>query len=218
MFGARVQDLPDVAYIPDLQRPIGVSGEVWRQVKLSFMNKCASFLLQPLKDVSKRGVSIDTSLGCKVKVYPRLFSYVVDDPESKDITCIKGGSSQYPCELCMVEHSRLADLEAALAGDFGIRTEKMQRAAFKVVSSAPTQAERRTLSKQKSTHPVPSCLWGFHHQRKGYGTSTWCVGYETMHNEDLGVWETIIEGTESHLMRVHKSTSKASWINTSYLT
>ncbi len=61
-------------------------------------------------------------------VFPRLFSYVVDDPESKDVTCIKGGNSAYPCELCWVPNDQLSNVTLKFAD----RTEKQQVKCVKI--------------------------------------------------------------------------------------
>ncbi len=45
-----------------------------------------------------------------------------------------------------------------------------------------------------STHPVASGIWGFHDCCDGYGSSTLCVAYDTMHNEDLGVFLYLVKG------------------------
>lgn len=60
--------------------------------------------------------------GTTRSVFPRLFSYVVDDPESKDLLCIKGGNSAYSCELCWVPKDRLWDVTVM----YDMRTEKDQ--------------------------------------------------------------------------------------------
>lgn len=43
-------------------------------------------------------------------VIPHLFSFVGDEPELKDVFCIKGAGSKHPCELCMVDSASLNDV------------------------------------------------------------------------------------------------------------
>jgi hypothetical protein len=57
-------------------------------------------------------------------VHPCLFSYVVDDPEGKDVTCIKGSNSNHPCELCWVNRGELDDMRCTIS--FPLRTECQQ--------------------------------------------------------------------------------------------
>lgn len=45
-------------------------------------------------------------------VVPQLFSFVGDDPELKDVLCIKGGNTQHPCEMCLVPNDNLHNLPA----------------------------------------------------------------------------------------------------------
>lgn len=48
------------------------------------------------------GIKVKDPWGQDILAIPRLFSYVVDNPEGKDLSCIKGGSSKLPCEQCKV--------------------------------------------------------------------------------------------------------------------
>lgn len=184
MFGMRIKNLKDVGYIPELDRPPTITDALWRQVKLAFINKCLASLLEPLRLASFSGVALTDSLQRQHNVFPRLFSYVVDDPESKDITCIKGGSTKFPCELCMVDHDSLHDIPAALGNKFKLRTEALQKEHYAKICAASSNAEHDRLSRDLSTHPIPSCLWNWADQLQGYGTSTWAVAYEAMHNEE----------------------------------
>ena len=59
------------------------------------------------------GLDLCDPFGKQRFVIPHLFSYVGDEPELKDIFCIKGHGSKHPCELCMVDSHRLNDVEAA---------------------------------------------------------------------------------------------------------
>lgn len=44
---------------------------------------------------------------------PHFFSFVGDEPELKDVFCIKGHGSKHPCEHCLVDSARLNDMERA---------------------------------------------------------------------------------------------------------
>ena len=61
---------------------------------------------------------------------------MVDEPESKDITCIKGGNTKHPCELCMIEHQQLHVLPVVLEGKIMFRTQKAQEEACNKIRTA----------------------------------------------------------------------------------
>ena len=56
------------------------------------------------------GVQLHDPYGKKQLVFPRLFSYVVDNPECVDLNCTKGGSTRFPCEICWCPHEQLNDI------------------------------------------------------------------------------------------------------------
>ncbi len=186
-YSTRIKNLQNVAYLTDLKRPTELTNDaVWRLVKLTYISKALDLLMQPLKVMSYTGVNLFDPSGKYQLVYPRLLNYVLDDPEGKDILCIKGGQAKHPCEVCWVPHEELLDVTCM----YDARTEDQQRHAF--YSLCSTRTQRRTccpnLSATYSTHPVPSPLWGFCHQDQGVANSMWSLGYETMHNEDLGAF------------------------------
>ena len=113
-----MKNLKNVAYLPTLEKPAMMSNAgLWRQVKLAYFSKALTLLLKPLKvctvflvyvntifihallaqDASHTGMNMYDPSGRYQLVYPRLLSYVVDDPEGKDVMCIKGGNSKHPC-------------------------------------------------------------------------------------------------------------------------
>lgn len=70
-------------------------------------------------------------------VVPQLFSYVGDEPELKDVLCIKGGNTAYPCELCCVHSSQLSHLKASKQHRFPPR-EQADQVSFIVSQSRVT--------------------------------------------------------------------------------
>jgi hypothetical protein len=134
--------------------------------------------------------------GNEVTAYPHLFSYVVDDPEGKDVTCIKGGQSNHPCELCWVSQDQLSNVTIACAE----RTIPQQQAICDGILQAQTTADKAAISAERSTHPVKSCLWGWRFgDLEGPTNMMLCVGYDSMHNDDLGVWCYIVEHVGAYL-------------------
>lgn len=69
-----------------------------------------------------------------------------------------------------------------------------QRKVLHCLLTTNSKTEMEKLSAEYSTHPVPSGIWGFADSYSGYGTSTQAVAYDTMHNEDLGVFLHLVKG------------------------
>lgn len=100
-----------------------------RMVKLTIYSKCLSFLLKDMKTYSFEGgfiifdsgfafnflglmhtillpyvgITLKDPWGNDTKVFPRLFNYVVDNPEMADLWCTKQGTTKYACEICLCE-------------------------------------------------------------------------------------------------------------------
>ncbi len=197
-YSKRIAHLSTVAYIPVLNKPANVSKATWRLVKLWIHSKVVSLLLDPLKRLSKDGKWMKDPTGQPRHVFTRLASYVLDAPEGADVMMVKGWPSQHPCEVCLVTKGELEQL-----GSWTSRTEAVQEQRYKELRQVGSNAERSKLSAQYSQQPVPCALWHFHDQRfQGFGSSTRVLGYEAMHNEDLGVFLYIIQIMDSYLRSI----------------
>jgi hypothetical protein len=136
------------------------------------------------------GVTIPDPWGKDRLVFPQLFSYVVDDPEGKDVSCIKGVPSAEPCEFCRARFGQLLQIRDRWPS----RSEAHQKQLYERAMRCTTATEREALCKKYSFHPVASGLWGFAFaDDPGLGGSAQCFAFESMHNEDLGVFLYIIE-------------------------
>ena len=94
---------------------------------MTVISKCLSRLLEPMKEASHHGLRALCPDGrTLVTAYPRLASYVTDDPESKDIFCIRPAPAQHPCEMCWVQFNSLRDIHNAK--DERTRTAREQEA------------------------------------------------------------------------------------------
>ena len=71
--------LEHVAYFPEF--PAGIKNEV----KLVALSKCLQLLFAPLITAVAGGVELAAPSGLKYLFFPRLLSYVADDPEWRDI-------------------------------------------------------------------------------------------------------------------------------------
>lgn len=47
------------------------------------------------------GVHLEDPWFKETHAYPRLFSYVVDNPELADMWCTKQNMTKFPCEICV---------------------------------------------------------------------------------------------------------------------
>jgi hypothetical protein len=161
-------------------------------------------LLEPLKELSQSGVVLDTLKDGKVNAYPRLMSYVADDPELKDLTGIKGLGSLHPCDACWVDKDNLINIEHR----WPVRTEVQQTLIWEANSARlqrlaePEDLDDFLRSKLDAVHPVPSGLWGFKGQQDGVGNSMLSMGYESMHIEDLGISLYLVDYMRAYLTSV----------------
>ena len=105
-------------------------------MKLAIYSKCLSFLLKDVKQYSYEGgvgyydcthalvygtksnetfllsvgITLKDPWGKDTNVFPRLFSYVVDNPEMADIWCTKQGNTKYPCEICLCDSKDFVEI------------------------------------------------------------------------------------------------------------
>lgn len=142
-----------------------------------------------------------------LKVYPRLLSYVLDDPEGKDISGVKGAPSEHCCEQCWVPFNKLADITL----EWPARTELEQKAIYNSMCDPSTSSKAADdIGKRYSTHKTKCALWGFADQEIGVGNSLHSFGFESMHNEDLGVFVYIIDHSKAYFTKVMPTEKLAS--------
>lgn len=105
-----------VAYIPvvkTLKEPAGK--ERARQRRAAVLQRVLYLVLRSTIVAGNEGVTVqDPSMGRSVVAFPRVLSYLCDQPEERAILCLKGGTCTRPCSLCDV-HVREAGSSAALA-------------------------------------------------------------------------------------------------------
>lgn len=200
----RIRDLQNVGYFPSLSKPAQMSAAVWRLVKLRYMSMAIDALLAPLKSLSYDGIVLTSPIdGETVTVYPRLLSYVMDDPEVKDLTGVKGQGAPHPCEACWVHKDSLLNIQQS----WPVRTETHQALIWMAHDAAmhgqPEPEQLGTFLREKvpSVHPVPSGLWGFAGQQDGHGNSMLAMAYEAMHNEELGLFLYGIDNMREYLTK-----------------
>ena len=146
-------------------------------------------IVQPTSCATAAGVQLADPWGRQRLVFPQLFSYVTDDPEAKDLSCIRGGSTECCCEFCRVPRLSLHDLE----GVWPARTEAFCKGLVDQALGQPSKAAREAFCKEYSIHPVVSGLFGFAAGDSPMGSGMQCFTVECMHVEDLGVFLYIID-------------------------
>jgi hypothetical protein len=191
-----LSDASTVAYFQDLTMPEHVKGVQQRLVKLVYMSKALKALLGPLKAASFEGLKVKDPLGSWMVVYPRLLSYVMDLPESKDVFMVKGMPSSNPCEACMVTKD---DLHNIFKGGIESRTVEHQKKRYNDLISEPSNAKRMKLATSLSTQPVPCALFGFADQEDDDACSVMQVlAHESLHNDDIGVFLYLLDYMDAY--------------------
>jgi hypothetical protein len=125
-------------------------------------------------------------------VFPRLLSYVADLPEQADLTCIKGGNTEFPCDCCWCDHDHLGRLMT-----YRLRTEADQSRLLTLAEESSNFSSLADLS----IHPVASGVWGFRDGDTEKGSSTLSFGFDSLHVDDLGVFPDIIKGVKLYLQK-----------------
>ncbi|KAL4431240.1 hypothetical protein ABPG75_006496 [Micractinium tetrahymenae] len=187
MYGLRIDNIDCLAYFPVLKRPPGVSSHTWRLVRLFAVNECLRRLLAPLKQLANEGKVTAAPSGALYRFFPRLLSYVADDPEVHDISCILSGGTLHPCEQCWELRDNFDGFSTAAPRTTGEQKELRARIC----------AGETNLIKEKSTHPIASGLWAEGDDQAGWEDNELLAtfGFESMHNDDLGVFLDLVELT-----------------------
>jgi hypothetical protein len=202
-YGVRVMSHAHIALLPTLEWPAGLDmskSPLAPIAKRIMISKCITLLLHSLKQASHSGVELLDPWGDMRLVFPALHSYVADDPECKDLCCIKRG--MHPCERCLVHKSAL---NAHPSVKYPVRDEQQQVAEYQRLMQPVTanQQGRRAAPKLEgaySTVRAPSPLWGWRYAGNSrFTSSTLAFPYETMHVSDLGVWPNNISLIQPYL-------------------
>ncbi|CAI5486393.1 unnamed protein product, partial [Closterium sp. Naga37s-1] len=79
--------------------------------KMQVHNYIMRDVLQSLKTASYTGIAMKNAAGESINVWPYLYAYVSDYPESCKITCMKSLGTLFPCSICKVDKKHLAVLQ-----------------------------------------------------------------------------------------------------------
>jgi len=187
--------LQHVAYFPEF--PTGTKNEV----KLVALSKCLELLFAPVKPAVAEGVELQAPSGSKYLFFPRLLSYVADDPEWRDLLAIYNHSSSVPCDKCTVSPSDLGlnvQTEPTVSYRCGLQTKHIQEKAVSALKD-PTRTAQSVLDycTDRGVKSVLSGLFSLTPPSPADGSYTagafsrdgdihLAAGYDTLHNDDLG--------------------------------
>jgi hypothetical protein len=150
----KVKHIKKIAYIPVLRQQGGMSDERMSLARRELLAKALPIIVDSLKDASHKGFTCVVK-GAQRSVYPRLLSYVADDPEQRAILQIYiSGHVQRPCCRCLVKYSQLADVGQHAT----LRTLQQYEDFRLLVEEAETTKEEHTTKKKFSCHGAPSLL------------------------------------------------------------
>jgi hypothetical protein len=191
-----------LAYFPVLDKGID------RHLKLTVLHKCLRVLLEPLVGPGKRGVRWKSPQGIEYLVFPRVMSYVGDDPEIRDLLCIKSHQGKLPCESCTASQDQLATTSnfAAEARDAG-GTLATILAASKLRQT--TGVHKGTVDAFCSQHsivavePAFSILPSVSMSSGGDGDYHSWFGYDSLHNDDLGLIPELVTAVCNFIKAKH---------------
>lgn len=145
----RIKHIGTIGFIPVLKPRAGFSDQAMATVRRTVVDRCLDIILEPLKQASHVGTILRAPDSCLYRVFPRLLSYVADDPEQRLVAHIYGSCScQRQCCRCYCPTDQLSELNTA----FELRTIERQ---------AEIRAHGQDICTQFSTHPGASALEGF---------------------------------------------------------
>jgi hypothetical protein len=178
------ETITTVAYFPVLP-PI-----THRVLKLLVLKKCLETLLEPLREASYKGVEWKAPDGKQYLFFPRILSYVADDPEIRDMLCILAHNSRFPCEICFVTTEDLGTpLEMIIPRSAQSTKEVVTAVVQKVQSREITFNKAVESCNEAGLFPVLSGLYTLFGDYSDGGESNFheIFGYEAMHVTDLGL-------------------------------
>jgi hypothetical protein len=106
-YSDKTKGIQTLAYIPDA-KTAGLTDDKKTILREKLLSRCLGIMLEKLKASSFLGVVVTLSGGRVMTLYPRLLSYVADDPEQRQILCqYTPACSKAPCVQCYCARSQL---------------------------------------------------------------------------------------------------------------
>jgi hypothetical protein len=158
--GDKCKHIKKIAYIPVLRQQGGMSDARMSLARRELLSKALPIIVDSLRVASHKGFTCVIN-NVQRNIYPRLLTYVADDPEQRAILQIYvSGLVQRPCCRCLIKYSQLTDvgLQATL------RTLGQYEDFSLQVEGAATPKLAQGIKKKYSCHGAPALL-GFAGQR-----------------------------------------------------
>ncbi|CAI5463221.1 unnamed protein product [Closterium sp. Yama58-4] len=162
------------------------------QDKMQVHNYIMRLVLQSLKTASYTGIAMKNAAGESINVWPYLYAYVSDYPESCKITCTKSLGTMFPCSICKVDKTHLAVLQDRIDARTPYEQDTIVRDILEGRVAPDADA---TLS----THPVQSFLSGWRWESDTILNPYLAVLPDVMHQADLGIFEHIVDFIRVHV-------------------
>lgn len=104
-------------------------------------------------------------------------------------------------DLFLLDHTKLSKSLSSskhygIGLQYQLRTEVQLSQLVQRAKGECTATARNELCKRLSFHPVECGLWGFAEGTTDMGSSSWVYAFDTLHNDDLGVFVYIIDGVK----------------------
>lgn len=157
-YALKVKNLGTLGFIPILRKRRGISSSKLRQAKRELMAKCLTLMLAPLRAASYTGLHVQTADSRTHSVFPRVLSYVADDPEQRAVLQLYvSGRCKRQCCRCYAHRKHMCDFNTSAQ----LRTLDSQQQIQQQIAAAPNRAAAIEICKKYSTHPDAIGLAGF---------------------------------------------------------
>ncbi|CAI5979329.1 unnamed protein product [Closterium sp. NIES-64] len=160
--------------------------------KMQVHNYIMREVLQSLKTASYTGMAMKNAVGESINVWPYLYAYVSDYPESCKITCTKSLGTLFPCSICKVDKKHLAVLQDRIQARTPFEQDTIVRDILEGWLALDAEATF-------STHPVQSFLGGWRWESDTILNPYLAVLPDVMHQEGLGIYEHIVDFIRAHV-------------------
>ncbi|GJP31086.1 hypothetical protein CLOM_g1562 [Closterium sp. NIES-68] len=148
------------------------------EVKTRLFHACLDIVFAPLVKASKSSIAITDPFGVTQRVFPLMYAYVGDYPETCRVTGTMQHGCKMPCSLCQVP----AELLDCLDRKFPWRTMFEQQQAL-------ASKER---ARNMGTHNVENVFWKWNHAKTEWGNPYQIVVPDVLHAVDIGIWKHIL--------------------------
>lgn len=81
----KVKNIQTLGYIPVLKEDPAISSDTYRAAKRLVLSQCLKIMLEPLMEASRSGMILQAPDGLQYSSFPRMLSYVADDPEQRAV-------------------------------------------------------------------------------------------------------------------------------------